>query len=151
VPAELRDQSPKASLLETQSPFLSRPLDSWFDLIAMNVVLDEAVRVAVEAARDSRFLPLRQRVDKILQEEQYHRTFGAGWLAQLRGQGEAGRRRLREATDAMTAAGRDWFAYLADETDFDDLLSAAVLASSPDQQQQEWQNRMHASLGSLHH
>ena len=77
--------------------------ESWLMVVAMNVVLDRALQVAVAATADSAFLPLAGRTAKILQEEQFHRVFGDQWLLRLMGREDGRKRGLETAKKLKTA------------------------------------------------
>lgn len=62
---------------------LDAPLDTWPDFVIANAVIDSALTVQLEALAGSRFLPLRQRVQKQLEEERFHASHGAAWLRRL--------------------------------------------------------------------
>ena len=60
--------------------FLDQPFAHWTDFIATVFLFDQALSVIFESARDSVFEPLKQRADKVLQEERFHTMYGATWL-----------------------------------------------------------------------
>jgi len=66
---------------------LDAPFPTWPHLIVANVLLDQALAFVIETALESRYLPLRQRARKIIEEEQYHAIHGQGWLLQLAAEG----------------------------------------------------------------
>jgi 1,2-phenylacetyl-CoA epoxidase catalytic subunit len=66
---ELLDQSPQ----------------SWPELVVVNALVDAAISVQLDALRDSEYAPLRQRVGKILDEEEFHAAHGAAWLKRIAG------------------------------------------------------------------
>jgi phenylacetate-CoA oxygenase PaaI subunit len=74
---------------------LDRAPDSWPGLVALNALADTALTVQLEALRNSRHAPLRQRVEKMIEEERFHAAHGNAWL-----------RRLARGTDASQAAAR---------------------------------------------
>ena len=63
--------------------FLDKPFAHWTDFVAAVFLFDQALSVVFESARDSVFEPLKQRADKILQEEKFHAMYGATWLRSL--------------------------------------------------------------------
>ncbi|RMD97561.1 MAG: hypothetical protein D6814_09260, partial [Calditrichaeota bacterium] len=75
---------------------LAHPFASWLDLIAALYLLDQAVTTVIRSARESAYLPLRQRVAKILQEEHFHAIYSKGWVAHIAGQGRAARERMQK-------------------------------------------------------
>jgi phenylacetate-CoA oxygenase PaaI subunit len=77
--------------------FLDKPFAHWTDFVAAVFLFDQALSVVFEAARNSVFEPLRQRANKILQEEKFHVMYGATWLRSLSKAGTPARRHM-EAT-----------------------------------------------------
>lgn len=63
--------------------FLEQPFASWPTFVAANILIGESLTVAVEAARDSIYVPLRTRAVKILEEERFHWLHGEGWFKRL--------------------------------------------------------------------
>lgn len=57
--------------------------DSWLQVVAVNVVLDHALQIAIAQMEASSFQPMAGRIAKITQEEQFHRVFGHSWLEWL--------------------------------------------------------------------
>ncbi|HEV2356936.1 MAG TPA: Phenylacetic acid catabolic protein [bacterium] len=70
---------------------------SWPHLIVANLTLDRALALVLDTALDSRYLPLRQRARKIIEEERYHAIHGQSWLGQLAAEGPDVRARLAAA------------------------------------------------------
>jgi phenylacetate-CoA oxygenase PaaI subunit len=64
---------------------LDRAFSDWTDFVVANTVIDTAMMVQLESFKDSRYLPLRQRVAKMLQEERFHFQHGKGWVLRLAG------------------------------------------------------------------
>src|SRR5512142_2856324 len=63
--------------------FLDTPFSIWVTFVAANVLIGEALTIALEAARHSCYLPLRTRAVKILEEERFHWLHGEGWFKRL--------------------------------------------------------------------
>lgn len=63
--------------------YLDQPFSTWNTFVAANVLLGEALTIALEAARQSSFIPLRTRAVKILEEERFHWLHGEGWFKRL--------------------------------------------------------------------
>lgn len=74
--------------------FLDKPFAHWTDFVVAVFLFDQALSVVFEAARDSVFEPLKQRADKILQEEKFHAMYGATWLRSLSKEGTPARREM---------------------------------------------------------
>jgi phenylacetate-CoA oxygenase PaaI subunit len=108
---------------------VDRPFASWSHLIVANILLDQALTLVLETALGSRYLPLRQRTRKLIEEEQFHTIHGQGWLLQLAAEGPSVRQALdgilREAwTDAVCWFGPDRGGALAP------LVTAGVLGEA---------------------
>jgi ring-1,2-phenylacetyl-CoA epoxidase subunit PaaC len=73
---------------------LQQPFPGWPHLIVANVLVDQALTCVLETALDSRYLPLRQRARKLIEEEQFHAIHGRGWLRQLAAEGPAVREQV---------------------------------------------------------
>jgi ring-1,2-phenylacetyl-CoA epoxidase subunit PaaC len=56
---------------------------SWPRLVAINALVDTALTVQLEALALSSYLPLRQRVQKLLEEEAFHTAHGIAWFRRL--------------------------------------------------------------------
>jgi phenylacetate-CoA oxygenase PaaI subunit len=89
--------------------FLDTAFPSWPHLIVANVLLDRGLAGVFDTALESRYLPLRQRVRKIMEEEQYHSIHGMGWLLQLAGEGPQVRECLTEIVSSAWADALCWF------------------------------------------
>jgi len=74
--------------------FLDQPFEHWVDFVATVFLFDQALSVIFESARDSVFEPLKQRADKILQEERFHTMYGATWLRSLSKKGTQARKEM---------------------------------------------------------
>ncbi len=88
---------------------LDASFPTWAHLIVANVLLDQALSLVLETALDSRYLPLRQRARKIIEEEQYHAIHGQGWLSQLSAEGPAVRRELAQIVSQVWVDALCWF------------------------------------------
>jgi ring-1,2-phenylacetyl-CoA epoxidase subunit PaaC len=62
---------------------LDKAPQSWAGLIVLNVFVDTSLTIQLEALRVSSWLPLRQRVGKMLDEEHFHAAHGAAWLRRM--------------------------------------------------------------------
>jgi ring-1,2-phenylacetyl-CoA epoxidase subunit PaaC len=88
---------------------LDSPVESWPGLVALMVLADGAVTAQIEALRGSSYGPLRQRVDKVLEEERFHAAHGAAWFRRLAGGPEAARRALAGAVEEVLESVLAWF------------------------------------------
>jgi len=82
--------------------------EAWTRLISINVLVDNALTLQFEALRQSSYAPLRQRVEKLLDEERFHHAHGAAWFRRLAMSGPA-RADLRAAAESMLPAVLRWF------------------------------------------
>lgn len=116
---------------------LNEPWDSWLEMVAVNVLLDRALSVAVAATQNSVFAPIRTRAAKILQEEEYHRVFGDTWLARLAARGDQRTNRLQEAINRYWPVSLAWFGPGNDRI-AGTLHQDNVLGATPEQMRARW-------------
>ncbi|GIW50910.1 MAG: hypothetical protein KatS3mg081_0265 [Gemmatimonadales bacterium] len=109
------DEDPER-LLENRPPremagveFLDRDLPDWAAVVAATLVVDGALTLALHSMRESAFLPVRNVVDKMLEEERYHAHHGRGWFRALAGRGEAPRSTLKERVEAALRSVEIWW------------------------------------------
>lgn len=62
---------------------LDARFSSWTDVIAAALLLDTALTVQYGAMVESRYAPVRNRVQKLLDEETFHFQYAAGWVERL--------------------------------------------------------------------
>ena len=62
---------------------LDQPLRSWNELIAAALLLDTALATQFEALAESRYSPVHNRVQKLLDEEKLHFQHAAGWTRRI--------------------------------------------------------------------
>lgn len=88
---------------------LDRAFSDWTDFVIANTLVDLAMTVQLESFRDSSYIPLRQRVAKMLQEERFHFQHGKGWVLRVASAGPKAKteleRKLRAAWPTLSA----WF------------------------------------------
>jgi ring-1,2-phenylacetyl-CoA epoxidase subunit PaaC len=82
---------------------------SWIDLVVINALADAAVSVQLEALRESSHAPLRQRVGKILDEEEFHAQHGAAWLKRITSASPEARELARSALERVLPVILRWF------------------------------------------
>jgi ring-1,2-phenylacetyl-CoA epoxidase subunit PaaC len=87
---------------------LDTPISSWAELIALAFVLDTAVAVQYGALVESRYVPVRNRVQKLLDEEDFHFQYAAGWVRMLARSPKV-RGELRDALAAFLPQTLRWF------------------------------------------
>jgi ring-1,2-phenylacetyl-CoA epoxidase subunit PaaC len=88
---------------------LDSPTRSWPELVVLMALADPAVSVQIEALRGSSHDPLRQRVEKVLEEEKFHVAHGVAWFRRLAGGPEAARTALAAASEDVLNAIMAWF------------------------------------------
>jgi ring-1,2-phenylacetyl-CoA epoxidase subunit PaaC len=64
---------------------LDAPFASWVEMIAASVVIDTALTAQYGALVRSRYTPVHNRVQKLLDEELLHFQYAAGWIQHLAG------------------------------------------------------------------
>jgi phenylacetate-CoA oxygenase PaaI subunit len=116
---------------------LNEPWPSWLDVITVNILLDRAMSIAIASAEASTFGPLKGRIGKILQEEEFHRIFGDSWLAKLARMNEEMRGKLQASVNHFWNAALGWFG--PDEDTIALMLhDAGILGHKPAQLRQQW-------------
>lgn len=63
--------------------FLDTEFKTWPTFVAANALIGTALTEALESARESRYVPLKTRAVKILEEERFHWIHGEGWFKRL--------------------------------------------------------------------
>lgn len=124
---------------------LDVPWTSWLDVVAVNVLLDRALRIAVSATGTSTFAPLRQRTAKILQEEEFHAIFGDSWLARLSRAGGKARDELQGSLVRFYGVSRAWLGPAKDPIT-DRLFEAQILDATSDLMTERWIGQISALL-----
>lgn len=107
---------------------LDSPAATWPDVVALMALADVAVTVQVEALRDSSYEPLRQRVEKLVEEERFHSAHGTAWFRRLTGAGAASRTAIRDASSGVLEPVLRWFG--SDSERADGLEDAGVVAEA---------------------
>ncbi len=97
-PAEYRS----AALLDTAPA-------SWPELVVLNALLDAAFTVQFEALTASSYVPLRQRCEKLLEEERFHLAHGSAWFRRLATASDRARDATREAVERALPSILQWF------------------------------------------
>ncbi|MEM7118913.1 MAG: Phenylacetic acid catabolic protein [Chloroflexota bacterium] len=111
--------------------------ESWLKVVAINVVLDAALQVAIAQTKGSTFSPLAGRTAKILQEERFHRIFGQSWLERLAGHGEATKAQLQQQIDWAWRITDAWLGP-DDDAVTGELVVAGVLREGTAVMRQQW-------------
>jgi phenylacetate-CoA oxygenase PaaI subunit len=99
---------------------------SWPRLVAINALVDTALTVQLEALTLSSYLPLRQRVQKLLEEETFHTAHGIAWFRRLAA-AAAAREALRQDVAEVAPIVMRWF---GPDTEHSRALQDASISSS---------------------
>lgn len=120
IPAEVpREQYSDMAILD-------HPFSTWPTFVAANVLIGSALTIALQAARTSRYIPLRTRAVKILEEERFHWLHGEGWFKRLAVGLEAAP--LADLAERMLPESLCWFG----RPEEDALVQASILDAGPD-------------------
>ncbi len=119
---------------------LDRPVETWPELLALNILLDTALSVQFDAMAESRFEPIHYKVKKLLDEERFHFEHGRGWTLRLASTDE-GREALEAAFDPVWDACLRWF---GDEHDpvSARLSEAGITDAGPVELRRGWLDRV---------
>jgi ring-1,2-phenylacetyl-CoA epoxidase subunit PaaC len=82
---------------------------TWPDLVVINALVDTALTVQLEALRESAHAPLRNRVGKILDEEEFHAAHGTAWFKRILGASPEAKALVRAALDRVLPVILRWF------------------------------------------
>ncbi|HKJ91898.1 MAG TPA: Phenylacetic acid catabolic protein, partial [Longimicrobiales bacterium] len=82
--------------------------DSWAGLVVLMALADAALTVQLEALSECCYPPLRQRVEKLCEEERFHAAHGAAWFKRL-ASGADSRAALTDAASAAAEPLLRWF------------------------------------------
>jgi phenylacetate-CoA oxygenase PaaI subunit len=88
---------------------LDGAFSDWMDFVIANALIDLAMTVQLEGLRNSSYLPLRQRVAKMLQEERFHFQHGQGWVLRLASAGPRAKAELERKLRAVWPTLSAWF------------------------------------------
>ena len=88
---------------------LDRAPQSWPELIALNALADTALTIQLEALSNAEHAPLRQRVQKLLDEEFFHGEHARAWLKRLASASDESRREMKDATQRALPMVLRWF------------------------------------------
>jgi phenylacetate-CoA oxygenase PaaI subunit len=121
--------------------------EDWAGLVAINVFVDGALAVQLDALRESSWAPARLRVAKMLDEEKFHAAHGAAWFRRLARGGYATRESLTRATDAALPVVLRWFGPDSDRAHR--LANDSVIDASASQLRQRFVARVAPLLGEI--
>lgn len=118
----------------------------WADAIVRSYLYDEAEYLRLQAFEDSSYPRIRDRIGKVIGEEDYHREHAENWLRRLVS-GDEGRQRIQDAVDRLFPYALTLFEPCSDtEADIDDLgLRTRSLANI----REEWIETVTMTLTSI--
>jgi ring-1,2-phenylacetyl-CoA epoxidase subunit PaaC len=119
----------------------------WADPIVRSYLYDEAEYVRLQALEDSSYPRIRDRVGKVLGEEDYHREHAWNWLERLC-EDDDGRARVQDAVDRLLPYALTLFAPTDDEVEsrIDDL---GLRTETLSEMREEWLDEVVPALESL--
>jgi len=122
------------------SELLDAPVQTWPELLALNLLFDAALSVQVEALTDSRYEPILFKTRKLLEEERFHFEHGRGWAMRL-GDTGAGRKALEAAFRKAVGPCLRWFGR-PDSGFGRQLVDAGVVNADADELRRRWRERI---------
>ena len=125
--------------------FLDRPFATWPTFVAANLLIGGALTVALEAARESRYVPLRTRAGKILEEERFHWLHGEGWFKRLAADGKE-EIDLAQNIEEILPQALCWFGRVEDDW----LARENILDAGADELRARLLDRAAPLIGKLH-
>ncbi|HYN90268.1 MAG TPA: Phenylacetic acid catabolic protein, partial [Ardenticatenaceae bacterium] len=109
VPAAVTDDD-KGRRDDLHAPsFLDRSLASWPQFVTANLLFDGALVEVLLAWRQSAFVPLAARMEKMLEEERFHAMHARDWLRRLGRQSDNAREALQTSVDRIWPEVLCWF------------------------------------------
>jgi len=126
-PDELIEKRPAANF--TTIAVLNQPLKSWAETVAANLIVDGAITAVLSGLRGSRFEPVANFMDKMIEEEKHHLRHGQGWFRTLATRAPETKSALRLASDKAMRATIEWFGPASQEMT-SALDAAGVLRTS---------------------
>jgi 1,2-phenylacetyl-CoA epoxidase catalytic subunit len=103
--------------------FLDRAFESWADLVAANVVVDQALSLIISAFAGGGFDSIARIADKMLLEERFHYAHAEGWVRLMEEQGGAPREALH---GSLSRAIRDTSAFFGPPAQDATLVTAEL-------------------------
>ncbi len=135
VDPSIPDEAPREKYFSIS--FLDQPFLTWPTLVAANVLIGEALTIVLGAARNSRYVPLRTRAVKILEEERFHWLHGEGWFKRLADESKESFE-LAEKVEEILPQALCWFG----RTENDRLTDGAILDATADELRRRFLNRV---------
>ncbi|MBI5651345.1 MAG: phenylacetate-CoA oxygenase subunit PaaI [Chloroflexi bacterium] len=116
--------------------YLDQSFATWQTFVAANILIGGALTIALEAARNSRYVPLRTRAGKILEEERFHWLHGEGWWKRLAASKDAPE--LATRVEAILPHALCWFG----RADDDALARDHILDANPNELRARFSQRI---------
>jgi ring-1,2-phenylacetyl-CoA epoxidase subunit PaaC len=117
---------------------------TWIELVVINALVDAAVSVQLDALRESSHTQLRQRVGKILDEEEFHAQHGAAWMKRIASASPEAKAELRAHVDRVLPVVLRWFG--PDSPRSKDMLAAGLVNGNPTELRTRYLQRVAALL-----
>ncbi|MCH7818958.1 MAG: phenylacetate-CoA oxygenase subunit PaaI [Candidatus Marinimicrobia bacterium] len=105
---------------------LNSSISSWLELITFSAVIDGGVTILLESMSDSSFRPLRERVEKILQEEKFHSDYTDAWVVALANDGNGSSEMVGDVFKKAVPVFASWL----NKLNASNLIEAGVLKTS---------------------
>jgi ring-1,2-phenylacetyl-CoA epoxidase subunit PaaC len=83
--------------------------ESWPELVVLNAFADTALTLQLEALTGSSYVPLKQRVEKLLEEERFHGAHGVAWFRRIAKANDEARTALEQAASRFVPSLLAWF------------------------------------------
>ncbi|PSP45708.1 phenylacetate-CoA oxygenase subunit PaaI [Halobacteriales archaeon QH_10_70_21] len=119
----------------------------WADAVVRGYLYDVAEDVRLGALEGSSFGPIRDRVGKVLAEEEYHLEYAENWLERLAGD-EEGRERFQAALDRLYPHALTLFEPVDEATEAR-IVEIGVREESLVALREAWHDRVQAGLGDV--
>lgn len=105
---------------------LDKPLQSWSDFVAANLLVDGAMTVLLSAMQGSAFEPVANFVDKMVEEEKHHVRNAQGWFRSLATANAQTQAALADSCRRMLAATLEWLGP-GDQENANALVNGGIL------------------------
>lgn len=117
---------------------------SWPDLVVLNALADTAFTVQFEALMSSTYVPLRQRCEKLLDEERFHLAHGSAWFRRLASASDRARAATGAASSRALPAILQWFG--PDAGRARELLDAGIVTETASEMRSRYVDRVGSLL-----
>lgn len=127
--AKVLEHEREAAEYRSMEPLDRRP-KSWSEMIAYALLLDTALTEQFRALADSRYAPVHNRVQKLLDEEQFHFQYAAGWARRI-GRTPGTRSELAAAVERLLPEALRWLGQ-EDAPGIRRLVAEELVTAGPD-------------------